>query len=166
MDEKDKKEASLDASAFDTVFNVKDRINVWGWQLADKLPPVSTQIDKIHSIVEYIHSKISAKDASAYLEIADRYYSDYYLAYPDQEASPQQQLKYALEVSGKDWEFESLNKDLYDFRLCADNRLIQLYQNDWQTVIRTVPTEESHGESAFKLPIFIGFLDGRWQVLR
>jgi hypothetical protein len=134
----------------------------WAWQRASVMRPTPELDAAVGRAVQAAHAAFAARQAEFFLQFGQPYFSEYARAYPAiGEAQRAQRLRDAwvrLGAAG-DWRVAPLVPEEFDFRLCAEGRLLELVDKQFRPVLR--------GESRpYPFPMFLGLLDGRLQMLR
>ncbi|MEZ4455203.1 MAG: hypothetical protein R2882_01445 [Gemmatimonadales bacterium] len=61
------------------------------------------------------------------------------------------------------WSFPGVPRDQWDLRLVAGGRMVECIAADWEPILRSAADDEGN---AFDIPLYLGRLGGRLQVLR
>ena len=135
----------------------------WWWQKAEPLD-LDRDMGDIQSAVARIHHAFEAGDGEGVANMARYYLEDMGRAIPAYGADRFKRDMVA-DINGnagrKDW-IRPIDWDEVDFRLCAEGCLVQILDKDWQPTIRATPQPD--GE-IYPFPIFLGRLDGRFEIL-
>lgn len=76
---------------------------------------------------------------------------------------------YRERAAEPDWAMEPLDPERFDFRLCADGRLVEIIDKDWQATVRSVPLDDyggPEGKGACDYPMMLGKIKGKFHILR
>ncbi len=60
------------------------------------------------------------------------------------------------------WELSGLDPQSYDFRLCANDKMVHCIAGDWKPIIREAPGVDN---ASSYYDIFVSLIKGRWQVV-
>ncbi|CAA0123007.1 Uncharacterised protein [BD1-7 clade bacterium] len=117
---------------------------------------IATTIADIHQAFENGNSQIICEYFKPQLSEAGRTLPEY------GEENFREDLAFDIEDNrGKDDWVVPLNTNEHDFRLCADGKLIEIIDRNWEPTIRTKADADGN---VYPLPIFLGQNEGQWQV--
>ena len=78
------------------------------------------------------------------------------------ECMKQVESGFKLNLSLQDWALAPLDTENYDFRLCANGKIIHCVSRDWKPIIREKPLED---KSQSFYDIFVSLIKRQWQVV-
>jgi hypothetical protein len=134
----------------------------WGWQRAKALSLDPGTSDLILRATQMAHAAFAERNADFFLRLGQIYFSEYARAYPGMSAERREQ-RFRAGFAGRpeqpEWRIAPLDPINFDFRLCADGRLVELICKDFKPVLRGT-------SKPYPFQMFLGLLDGRLQMLR
>ena len=136
---------------------------MWAWQTAEPLD-LDRDRAEIQSAVTAVHHAFENGDGADLAQMAQHYLTDMGRAIPAYgEAGFKRDLIRDVNANAgrKNW-IRPIVWEEADFRLCADNRLVQIIDKNWQPSVRAIPQPD--GE-IYPFPFFLGKKDGVFQIL-
>ncbi|MCG2592905.1 hypothetical protein LZ009_08940 [Ramlibacter sp. XY19] len=134
----------------------------WGWERAARIDSDPRIRSAIGQFVQAAQTAFAAGDAAFFLRLARTNFQELAQAYPGLTlAEREQRFKacFAPKPGEASWQVAPLQPAEFDFRLCAEGRLLELVDRQFRPVIR--------GQSRhWPMRMFVGVLDGQLQVLR
>ena len=142
---------------------VNSNFGGWSWQSSEVLA-LPRDLRPVTEILHFIHKAFSDGQPDSIIKLARVFLDEETRSLP---AYAPGELAASLsksisENAGRNWVAE-LNEPLFDLRLCAENRLIECLDRNWQPRIRTKP--QANGDE-YKLPLFLGRMRGEWLIIR
>lgn len=137
----------------------------WEWQKAERVELNEETLEEIHKFIKDLHLSLAAGDPEPFLELGEPRLKDIEKAFdlvPGQKADLIRTV--TLDDAEQDWwGIEDLNPDNYDLRLCAQDRMVEIIQKDWEPILRESPDPEG-GVGSYSMTI--SKLDGEWKIVR
>ncbi len=148
--------------------NKRDLGNMFGpyhWQNASKLTLDGPTSDGATGIVQMIRQALEDGDPDPIMGASRERFKEIANAYGISEQERVDMLRQLLEMQRNkpEWLFETPENESYDFRLVADNRMIECLGPDWRPIIRQVPGSE---DGRFLFPMLLGRKQGKWFIMR
>lgn len=134
----------------------------WKWQSADVLTLDSATYESAATFISEINAAYTGGNPDPIIKAAKFKHSEAGRAYPIYgDISFDEMFREQIEMfSGEpDWKPYSLPRSEFDLRLVADGRLIEAVAKDWRPILRM-----ENGDYAYQM--FIGKVEGEWQILR
>jgi len=138
----------------------------WAWQDAKKLKLNDTMIKKIIEVVKIVHNAYALGKGEPIVQLCHTFTEEVSRAYPSQspDESDAEFINLLKEYrSNDDWVIEPLDSKQFDFRLCADTRLIEIIDKNWLPTVRSKPMKDGRPIS---FHMFLGIFDEKLQILR
>lgn len=138
------------------------QIPPWAWETATPWTSQPGAQQQLGRAAAAVHDAFAKRNADFFLAFGRPYFEDYARAYPGM--SPQRREQrfragFAASPGEPPWAVKPLDPANFDFRSCADGRLLELVDNQYRPIL--------WAESTFyPLPVMIGIVDGRIQILR
>jgi hypothetical protein len=146
-------------------FNFVHDFGPWVWQRVDGPIDLKRDADELNALVVRLHRAFNAGDPAPILDLMGPYVADVVKTAPGIERGDYLE-ELASDIRGnarrEDFVRPLELKDI-DYRLVANGAMVELVYRDWTPVLNTLPQED--GE-IFPLPVFVGRLDGKLQILR
>jgi len=142
--------------------SLKIGIGPWAWQRSQRLSLTPELRETIVKAVKRAHKAFAECDAEFFLKAGQLYFAEYAHAYLGMTAEIREKrfrAGFATCLGDPEWRIAPLDEDAFDFRLCADGRLVELIDREFRPILRAESKD-------YPLQLFLGFLDGRWQILR
>lgn len=136
----------------------------WAWQSAAMLN-LARDRDAIVSLVSGIHKAFSEGRGLPIAEISSTYLREEARAVPGvtfEEMRGDMLRDIAGNAGRVNW-VAALDPEQFDFRICANGRLVECIDKQWQPLIHTLP--QANGEM-YPFPMFLGKVGGGFQILR
>ena len=140
----------------------------WAWVDAKKID-LKKDGEEIRKTVEYVWQCFSKGDYTAEMFALKKIcLQEDTHAYPagrgvDGTRRRMEQYLSSL-IAEPDWGIVPLDPDQFDFRLCADGRLVQIISKDWVPTVRSVPLKDYGGPVDYAM--FLGKVNGKFVALR
>ena len=113
----------------------------WVWQDAEKLVLNKQTMDEITKYIKNFHQAFSAGDGKFILNLAKMSQDATYRAYPGRDREEDDALDlqdFQKRKENPAWKVSPLNFTQFDFRLCAEDRIVEVINKDWKPTIRGV----------------------------
>jgi hypothetical protein len=150
------------------VTNRKDlgeRFGKWDWQDAPRLELAEQEINEIGELVNYLHLSLTVGDPELLIETSAPRLKDIERAFRlkagDKAALIRQVTEEDADRPG--WGMEPLETDQFDFRLVAQDRLVEIVNKNWEPPLKELPDENS-GVCSYSM--MLAKLDGKWKIVR
>jgi len=140
----------------------------WAWVDAKKID-LKKDGEEIRKTVEYVWQCFSKGDYTAEMFALKKIcLQEDTHAYPagrgvDGTRRRMEQYLSSL-IAEPDWGIVPLDPDQFDFRLCADGRLVQIISKDWVPTVRSAPLKDYGGPVDYAM--FLGKVNGKFVALR
>ena len=137
----------------------------WAWENAEPLVMSGALVGEATRFVEDLWHVMSSRDVAGQNALSElnvregcvAYGSDYRQTRADHNAM------LASIFADPTFALRPLAYETFDFRLCANNRLIECVGRDWQPVIVSEPDREG---TVMRIPLLLGRINGRLAWLR
>lgn len=141
--------------------NLPFELAPWAWERAETLGPGTALQAAVLQVLKAAHTAFAARDAEFFLRLGKPYFADHARAYPAlSEAQRAQRFRAGLAALPADsWRVAPLVPAQFDWRLCAQGRLLELVDQQFQPLLRAESMR-------YPFPVFLGILDGQLQMLR
>jgi len=145
-----------------TTGDVGTRFGAWKWQSAEILTLDSKTSESAAEFIREIAKAYTNAKPDPIIERARFKHQEVLTAYPiyageDFDEMFREQLKMGSEHPN--WKPYELPHDQYDLRLVAGGRMIEAVAKDWRPIVRM-----ENGDFGYNM--YIGKIDGEWQILR
>jgi len=142
--------------------DVGSKFGAWKWQSADILTLDPATSESAAEFIRGIAEAYTNAKPDSILERTKFKHQETIVAYPiyageDFDEMFREQLQMGAEHPN--WKPYELPRDQYDLRLVADGRMIQAVAKDWRPIVRM-----ENGDFGYHM--YIGKIDGEWQILR
>ncbi|MGE0442206.1 MAG: hypothetical protein AB7L66_05235 [Gemmatimonadales bacterium] len=137
----------------------------WGFSTAPPLA-LGTELEaEVADVIGILSSGLAAGEPDAYFQLGVPSLQETARAY---ELSPDvgvETLRAVVAESRNEphWSFPGVPRDQWDLRLVAGGRMVECIAADWEPILRSVTGADG---GAFDIPLYLGRLGGRLQVLR
>jgi len=147
-------------------FSVKNLNERWSWEKSEQITLDNRTMNEITSKVISIHSTITNKRLQKFIAEFKVRIKDKSSAYPFYTVDEIKQMMITSlsedPNNGIDLEFIPLQKNMFDFRLCANNRMVQIIDKNWEPSIRS----KKVGNMDVQYNIFLSRINGEWIIVR
>ncbi len=139
-----------------------EQLGQWQWQTADELTLDSATYESAAKFVTEMMAAYTAGEPDPIIKVAKFKHQEAVRAYPEYgdvifaDMFREQMTEASQEPN---WKPYALPRSEYDLRLAANGRMIEAVAKDWRPILRM-----EDGDYAF--PMFIGKVNGEWQILR
>ena len=145
-----------------TTGDIGSKFGSWKWQSADILTLDSDTSESAAEFIRGIAEAYTKANPDPIIEHARFKHQETLAAYPiyageDFDAMFREQLQMGAEHPN--WKPYELPRDQYDLRLVAGGRMIEAVAKDWRPIVRM-----ENGDFGYHM--YIGKIDGEWQILR
>jgi len=145
------------------VFKAPMGIHKKAWQKSKKIKLTSKTIEQAGKSTEDLHQIIETGNYEKFITISNKRIIDNCLAYSTDILNSKEQIIEAFKRNlSKEVELEPLEPENFNFRLCANRRLIHCTMGSNRPVIKEVP--DNKGDFAY-YDFFIGKYQRKWRVL-
>ena len=146
----------------------------WAWQSAEQLSLNHETLEAIAKVVELVHHDFGTGDPSRIVRLSKIRYEESARAYPAAGETPdyieKEFVEYLLEsAKNHTWTMKPLNLNNASFRICADGRMVQCIDKDWNPLIiaQAQDLEEKQEKiDEFPFPIFLSKINGEFKIVR
>ena len=140
----------------------------WAWVDAKKID-LKKDEENIRRTVEYVWQCFSRGDFTGEMFALNQVsFQESFHAYPaslDVDANRRDMEEYFRNLAAKpDWAVEPLDMNQFDFRLCADDRMVQIINKNWMPTVRSLMMKSSG--RVINYAMFLGKVNGKFVALR
>lgn len=135
----------------------------WSWQTADALDLMRDR-QLILDTLGAIYAAFRDGDASTFVVFCETFLKEEAIAYPAYTVDELRQrlVKDIRSNTGKKDYVKPLAPEQFDLRLCANGRLVECIDKQWQPII----AGSAPGGDEFPFPIFLGKVGGKLGIVR
>jgi hypothetical protein len=142
---------------------IKLNVSAKNWQKASKLKLNDKTLNELGNVVEKIHSIISDCNAESFIELSQNRIFDNCDAYNKHFDRNIAIIKDGFQNNKiSEVEFEALDPENFDFKLCANNRLIHCISKDKKPIIRE--KADNNGNCSY-YDVFVGKIKRKWAII-
>jgi hypothetical protein len=137
----------------------------WAWQDAQALD-LKRDMPAISNLVQVVHEAFRTGQAGPVLERGSLRLIEGAKAYPARTLESIRKMQagyFESNVQEEGWAVEPLDPAQADYRLCADGRMIEIVNKNWQPTIRSKPVKSG---DVFPFPMFLSKIDGKFVIIR
>ena len=139
----------------------------WQWQDAEPLTLDKKTLSEISAYVEKFYAAFLASNGQEIQKLARVRLEEGGKALPGKDTAQADAL-FLRDVGerkqNKHWKVTPLRPALFDFRLCAQGRMVEIVNTDWEPTIRGVFNDNS--DDPYTYPMFLSKIKGQWVMVR
>jgi hypothetical protein len=137
----------------------------WAWEGAEPLVMTGALVGEATRFVEHVWAVMDARDVPGQNALSDLNVREGCVAYgTDFRATRAEHNAMLGDIFGDPtFAMRGLDHAAFDFRLCANGRLVECVGVDWRPVVRSEP---DRGGTVMRVPLLIGRVQGRMAWLR
>jgi hypothetical protein len=142
--------------------DIGTKFGAWKWQSADKLTLDSETSDSAADFIKGIAEAYTNAKPDPIIERAKIKHQEAIVAYPIYAGEDfAQMFREQIQMGSEhpNWKPYDLPRDQYDMRVVAGGRMIEAVAKDWRPIVRM-----ESGDFGYNM--YIGKIDGEWQILR
>lgn len=137
------------------------------WQDAEKVTLDKKTLAEISAYVEKFYVAFAASKGQELLDFAKIRIEEGDRANPGKNPTKENAL-FLSDVEerkqNKHWKVAPLRPQLFDFRLCAQGRMVEIVNTDWEPTIRGSFDDDSDGPYTYQM--FLSKIKGQWVMVR
>ncbi|MBI3776140.1 MAG: hypothetical protein HY273_11420 [Gammaproteobacteria bacterium] len=138
----------------------------WQWQDAEQVTLDKKTLAEISGYVEKFYAAFSASNGQEILNLARVRLQELDKAYPGTDPA-QENARFLRNVEKRKhnahWKVPPLRPALFDFRVCANGRMVEIINSDWKPTIRGL-FEDRDFEYTYQM--FLSKIKGQWVMVR
>lgn len=138
----------------------------WWWQQAEPFRLDEYNVKDITGFTRFIYDAYAQGKGDLIAKLARIFFEEAHNAYPARDSatlSEQFARSVAARAAEPGWTMLPFEPDLFDWRLCADDRLVECIRKDWQPIVAgTLPGKPI----VFSFQMFLGRIRGKLLILR
>lgn len=139
----------------------------WQWQDAEQLTLDKKTLSEISSYVEKFYAAFSASNGQEILNFARIRIDEGNKSHPGRNPTHENNLflrDFDELKQNPHWQVTPLHPPLFDFRLCANGRMVEIINSDWKPTIRG--TFDDKSEEDYEYRMFLSKIKGEWVMVR
>lgn len=136
----------------------------WEWEDLPRIELNDTDLEEIKAFLEVLHQSLAAGDPEFFIEFSDmrlKGTEQAYLLPPGDRANLIRQVT-QMDAAESWWGMQPLDPENFDFRLCAQDRLVECIAKDWQPVLKENPDDQDGVGTYYML---LGKVFGEWHIV-
>lgn len=137
------------------------------WQDAEKVTLDKKTLAEISAYVEKFYAAFAASKGQEMLDFAKVRLEESDRAYPGKDPVKENAL-FLRDVEerkqNKHWKVTPLRPALFDFRVCANGRMVEIVNSDWKPPFRGIFDDDSDEPYSYRM--FLSKIKGQWVMVR
>jgi len=137
----------------------------WDWEDYPLIVLDGAVTEEITAFASDLHLGFAAGFHEPYVERCAVRFADaenaHFLEPGDRGAEAKDLLPYVMDDPA--WEMLPLQELTPSFRLCAEDRMVQVVADDWNALLRQRPDDKGNG---VQFPMMVAKVDGEWGIIR